>query len=50
MEQVTPYLVCVGVLCIWPGLLMALGYYLGHNGSPISIKWQGVKRGDSDDL
>lgn len=34
---------CLGVFCLWPGLLFGLGYYLGRNGSPVQFHWRGIR-------
>lgn len=41
MESVSPWLICVGAMCIWPGLLFGLGFYIGRRGLPFSISWRG---------
>lgn len=49
MDQISPYLLCTGIFCVWPMLLFGMGYYLGRNGSPVAVQWRGVKgRGDPD--
>lgn len=49
MEQLGPWGLCMGIFCIWPGLLFGLGFYLGRNGSPVEIRWKGGRHDNLDD-
>jgi hypothetical protein len=38
MGNVTPWVICVGVVLIWPMLTFVVGFYVGRNGLPYDVK------------
>jgi hypothetical protein len=43
----------IGLVCLfWPGAVwIALGYWIGRNGSPVEIRWRGTRHEQhSDDI
>jgi len=50
METLTnnPWLGLCGICCLWPGLLAAVGFYVGRYGLPFSVAWRGRRDDYSD--
>lgn len=41
---INPWLVCLGVFCIWPLLFLGIGYYWGKYGAPVTINLPHLRR------
>lgn len=38
MENVSPWLICIGVFCLWPSVLFVVGFIVGRRGLPFRIE------------
>ena len=52
MENLSPFLVLCGMFCVPWLIIAAVSFYVGRNGSPVSVAWRGPrlrgKRRESD--